>query len=418
MEYRERHPDGLPVHPVLPRTTGAWQRQLDLVMRQEHRAGEKLFVDFAGQTIPITDPDDRARSRQAQLFVAVLGASNYTYAEALPSQELPHWIAAHVHAFEPSSAAARRLIVPDNLPPGVTRAHRYEPELNRDLRGDGRPLRLCRHPRAAPEAPGQGEGRARRPARRALDPGRPAPPHVLLHRRGERGDRASGSRGSTRARSRSSRGRRASLFEELDRPALRPLPAQPYEFAIWKTRHGQHRLPRRGRPPLVQRALPARRRAVRHPRHGGRSSRSSTAGRRVASHRALAASSGASPPTLRTCPRRTAATPSGRPARIVAWADADRARHGRPGGRDHGVAGPTPSRASARASGSCASAAATGTSAWRPRPPGRSPSAPSRYRSVESILQDRARRPAPARRRAASRTIGDHANVRGAGYYE
>jgi transposase len=97
MEFKERHPDGYQ-YTQFCRLYRAWQGHLDLVMRQEHRAGEKLFVDFAGQTIPIVDPAT-GEITEAQLFVAVLGASNYTYAEALPSQELPHWIAAHVHAF-------------------------------------------------------------------------------------------------------------------------------------------------------------------------------------------------------------------------------------------------------------------------------------------------------------------------------
>jgi transposase len=92
-------------------------------MRQEHRAGEKLFVDFAGRTVPIVNPVTGVIT-QAELFVAALSASNYMYAEALPSQELPHWIAAHVNTVLP------RVAVCDNLRSGVTRAHRYEPLLN------------------------------------------------------------------------------------------------------------------------------------------------------------------------------------------------------------------------------------------------------------------------------------------------
>jgi transposase len=127
MEYKERQPDGYQ-YTQFCRHYRAWQRHLDVVMRQEHRAGEKLFVDFAGQTIPITD-SGTGEITAAQLFVAVLGASSYTYAEALPSQELPHWIAAHVHAFA-FLGGCSRLIVPDNLRSGVTRAHRYEPDIN------------------------------------------------------------------------------------------------------------------------------------------------------------------------------------------------------------------------------------------------------------------------------------------------
>ena len=76
-----------------------WQKQLDVVLRQEHRAGEKMFVDYAGQTVGVTDPKT-GEVRQAQVFVAVLGASNYTYAEATWTQNLWDWVHAHVRAFE------------------------------------------------------------------------------------------------------------------------------------------------------------------------------------------------------------------------------------------------------------------------------------------------------------------------------
>ncbi len=128
MEYKASHPDGYQ-HSWFCAAYRRWQGHLDVVMRQEHRAGEKLFVDFAGQTIPIVDADT-GEVWGAQLFVAVLGASSYTYAEALPSQELPHWIAAHVHAFS-FIEGCTAIVVPDNLRSGVTRAHRYEPDINR-----------------------------------------------------------------------------------------------------------------------------------------------------------------------------------------------------------------------------------------------------------------------------------------------
>jgi len=98
IEYRERHPEGFG-YSWFCQTYRRWAGRLDLVMRGEHRAGERMFVDFAGQTLPIVDPDS-GEVWQAQLFVAVLGASSYTYAEACPSQALPHWIGAHVHALE------------------------------------------------------------------------------------------------------------------------------------------------------------------------------------------------------------------------------------------------------------------------------------------------------------------------------
>lgn len=78
---------------------GQWRGRLDLSMRQQHKAGEKLFVDYCGQTVPITDPAT-GQIHAAQIFVAVLGASNYTYAEATRSQKLPDWTGSHARAFE------------------------------------------------------------------------------------------------------------------------------------------------------------------------------------------------------------------------------------------------------------------------------------------------------------------------------
>jgi transposase len=106
----------------------AWRGKIDVVMRQDHRAGEKLFVDYAGQTVAVIDRTT-GEVRQAQIFVAVLGASNYTYAEATWTQGLPDWIGSHVRAFS-YLGGVPELVVPDNLRAGVKRAHRYEPEIN------------------------------------------------------------------------------------------------------------------------------------------------------------------------------------------------------------------------------------------------------------------------------------------------
>jgi transposase len=134
MEYKERHPDGYQ-YTQFCRRYREWQGRLDRVMRQEHRAGEKTFVDWAGQTLPIVDADT-GEIRQAQLFVAVLGASSYTYAEAFASQSLPDWIAGHVHAFT-AFGGASAIVVPDNPRTAVTRPHRYEPDLNRTYEDPG-----------------------------------------------------------------------------------------------------------------------------------------------------------------------------------------------------------------------------------------------------------------------------------------
>jgi transposase len=105
-----------------------FRRAVNVCMRQSYRAGEKLFVDFAGQTIPIHDKST-GKVRKAHLFVAVLGMSNYTYAEAVDGEGLEHWIAAHVNAFE-YFGGVTELLIPDNLKSGVTKPCRYEPELN------------------------------------------------------------------------------------------------------------------------------------------------------------------------------------------------------------------------------------------------------------------------------------------------
>ena len=101
-------------------------------MRQEHRAGEKLFVDYAGQTVPVIGRRT-GEIRQAQIFVAVLGASSYTFAEATWSQKLPEWLGSHVRCFA-FFGGTSQILVPDNLRSGVTKAHRYEPDINPSYR--------------------------------------------------------------------------------------------------------------------------------------------------------------------------------------------------------------------------------------------------------------------------------------------
>jgi len=126
-EYRASYPEGYH-YSRFCHYYQQWKEQRDLVMRQEHHPGEKLFVDWAGATIPIHNPETGAMY-EAPLFVAVLGASNYTYAEATRSHELEHWIGAHVRAFE-FFGGCPKLVVPDNAKTGVTRACRYDPDLN------------------------------------------------------------------------------------------------------------------------------------------------------------------------------------------------------------------------------------------------------------------------------------------------
>jgi len=105
-----------------------WVNKLDVTLRQEHRAGEKLFVDYAGQSFPIIDPST-GEILKAYLFVATLGASSYTFAEASLTQDLFSWITAHVHAFA-FFKGVPEILVPDNTKTGVTNPCRCEPDIN------------------------------------------------------------------------------------------------------------------------------------------------------------------------------------------------------------------------------------------------------------------------------------------------
>ena len=97
-EYKEAYPEGYQYSRFCD-LYRSWRGKLDLSMRQEHKAGEKLFVDYSGKTLSVLDPST-GESRTAQLFVAVLGASNYTYAEATWTQGLEDWIGSHMRTFE------------------------------------------------------------------------------------------------------------------------------------------------------------------------------------------------------------------------------------------------------------------------------------------------------------------------------
>lgn len=229
-EYKAAHPDGYQ-YSRFCELYRSWQGKLDLVMRQDHRAGEKLFVDYAGQTAEVTCPDT-GEVREAQIFVAVLGASNYTYAEATWSQALPDWIGSHQRAFH-FFGGVPEIVVPDNLKSGVTQAHRYEPDLNptyQDLASHYGvavlPARV-RHPRdkAKVEAGVQLVERWILAALRghtffSLDELNEAISELLDRLNDRPFQKLEGSR--------------RSLFETLERKALRPLPTNSYVYAEWK----------------------------------------------------------------------------------------------------------------------------------------------------------------------------------------
>jgi transposase len=126
-EYKAENPDGWQYSVFCDRYR-RWLSTAEPVLRFHHAPGDKLFVDYAGQTVPITDRYT-GEIREAQIFVGVLGCSNLTYAEATWTQQLPDWLGAHVRMLE-AFGGVPSAICPDNLKSAVTRAHRYEPELN------------------------------------------------------------------------------------------------------------------------------------------------------------------------------------------------------------------------------------------------------------------------------------------------
>lgn len=229
-EYREAYPDGLRYSQFCARYR-AWRETLDLPMRQEHKAGEKLFVDYCGQTVPVND-QSTGEVREVQIFVAVLGASNFTYAEAGWSQSLPEWIMAHVHAFQYLQGVPA-LLIPDNLKAGVCVANRYEPEPNRTYEEMAEyygcailPARVRK-----PKDKAKVEKGVQDVERRILAPLRnrtffsltelnEAIEWLLIRYNEQPFQKLPGSR--------------LSLFEQLDKPALLPLPDRPYEYAEWR----------------------------------------------------------------------------------------------------------------------------------------------------------------------------------------
>ena len=202
-----------------------------LSLRQEHRAGEKLFIDYAGQTVSIVD-HKTGEITEAQIFLATLGASNYTFAEASLSQDLHSWIKSHVHAFEFFGGVAE-ILVPDNLKAGVTNPCRYEPDINPTYQD------LAEH-YGTTVIP----ARSRRPKDKAkvesavfvaerwilaalrnhtffslaeLNRAIAEKLHDLNNRKFQKLNTT-----------------RRQLFETIDRPALKSLPSRPYEYAEWK----------------------------------------------------------------------------------------------------------------------------------------------------------------------------------------
>jgi transposase len=230
-EYREKNPDGYRYSRFCD-LYRRWLGRQEVVLRQEHRAGEKLFVDYAGDTIAIHSASGGGTATAA-IFVAVLGASSFTYSEATATQGLADWIGAHMRAFE-FLGGVPEIIVPDNLKSGVTKACRYEPSVNRTYEEMASHYGVAVVParRQKPRDKAKVEAgvlvverwilaalRKRKffslgEVNRAIQ--------ELLVRLNDRPFRKRD-------------GTRRSLFVSLDKPALRALPADRYEYGDWET---------------------------------------------------------------------------------------------------------------------------------------------------------------------------------------
>lgn len=229
LEYKEKHADGYQYTQFCEHYR-QWRGKLDYCMRQEHRAGEKLFIDYS-DGLSILDLIT-GEFRLTQLFLAVWGASNHTYAEATLNQTLPNWIGSHVRAFE-YFRCVPRILVPDNLKSGVSKACKYEPELNPTYTD------MAEHYGCAvlPARPRKPRDKAKVEAgvliaqRWILA--------VLRHRtfyslaEANVAIRECLERLNTRTMRRMGKSRRE-IFETLDRPDALPLPPRPYEYAEWR----------------------------------------------------------------------------------------------------------------------------------------------------------------------------------------
>src|SRR5438874_7118859 len=230
-EYGEKVPDGYRYSRFCELYRG-WLRAQEVALRHEHRAGEKLFVDYAGDTIPIHNAAT-GELTPAEIFVAVLGASSYTYAEATGTQRLADWIGAHMRTFE-FLGGVPEIVVPDNLKSGVTKACRYEPAVNRTYE------EMAAHYSVAvvPARPMKPRDKAKVEAGVLL-----AERWILAVLRKRKfftlaelnqailqllirlNDRPFRKR----------QGSRRSQFELLDKPVLRALPAERYQYGDWET---------------------------------------------------------------------------------------------------------------------------------------------------------------------------------------
>jgi transposase len=230
LEYLEQHPTGLR-YTAFCETYRRWLPKAGVVMRQVHKAGEKCFVDYSGKRPAYFDPQTGERI-EVELFVAVLGASNYTYVEATETQQVPDFLASHVRAYAYFEGVTE-ITVPDQLKSAVVKACRYEPGIQRTY------AEMAKHYGTAivPARPYKPRDKAKVEVAVQV-----AQRWIVARLRNESffslgalNARIAELREDLNARPMKKLGgaTRRELFEKYDRPALRPLPADPYELTEW-----------------------------------------------------------------------------------------------------------------------------------------------------------------------------------------
>jgi transposase len=232
-EYVGDSPNGKYSYSQFKRRYADWLDRQQLSMRQEHKAGEKLFVDYAGQTVPVVIDRESGEARMAQVFVAVLGASNYGYADASWSQDLHSWIESHVRALQ-FLRGAPVYLVPDNLKSGVTEAEPFDPLVNKTYQKLAehygcviKPARKY-HPKDKAKVEKGVQvvenwvlARLRNYTFFSLHHLNETIQDLLIEMNNEPFQKMSGSR--------------TSLYRSIDLPALAQLPKTPFEIADWLT---------------------------------------------------------------------------------------------------------------------------------------------------------------------------------------
>jgi transposase len=210
----------------------AWERKQDVRCRLPHKAGEKLYVDYAGDKVPVYNPKTGAVDFEASLFVTALGVSQFIFAEAHRNQTMPNWIGGHVRAFA-FYQGAPEVAVPDNLRTGVKSPCYYDPEIHPEYAECLRHYGVVAIPTRV---------RTPRDKSKAENAVLQAERWILARLRRRRFLSLAGLNTAIRELLEELNGRekvleeksRRVLWEEIDRPALHPLPDRPYEYAEWK----------------------------------------------------------------------------------------------------------------------------------------------------------------------------------------